>query len=195
MIYFCELAAGQSLYLDDQEMQIVLTLTSSSPGQQQQSSSSLQGSLTAPPQVFRTAQGIVVRLVTSDGDRLIHFQGSHISPISHSPDLSNAEQIQVKQTASKPTAPAMKPMPPMESMQPMQPMNLNMDDMQMSMNPMQMRMGSMELKMGSAAASTSAAEAASQTAQTRRFCNQCGVAVDGGDRFCSNCGHQLSIKV
>ncbi|MBD2057119.1 zinc ribbon domain-containing protein [Oculatella sp. FACHB-28] len=195
MIYSCELAAGQSLYLDDQGMQVVLTLTSSSPGQQQQSSSSFQGSLTAPPQVFRTAQGIVVKLVMSDGDRLIHLQGSHVSPLSHSPDLSNAEQIQVQQTASQPSAPAMKPMPPMESMQPMPPMNLNMGDMQMSMNPMQMRMRDMELKMGSAAASASAPETASQTAQTQRFCSQCGAIVDRSDRFCSSCGYQLSVKV
>lgn len=188
MIYSCEFAAGQSLYLDDQGTQIVLTLTSSSPGQQQQSSSSFHGSLTAPPQVFRTAQGIVVRLITADGDRLIHLQGSQFHPISHSSDLSSAEQIQVKQTDGEPSIPSIKPM---ESMQPIQPMHLNVGDMQMSMNPMQMRMGDMELKMGS----TTASETASKTAQTQNFCSQCGVAVDRGDRFCSNCGYQLSVKV
>jgi hypothetical protein len=188
MIYSCEFAAGQSLYLDDQGTQTVLTLTSSSPGQQQQSSSSFHGRLTAPPQVFRTAQGMVVRLITADGDRLIHLQGNQFHPIVHSADLSNAEPIQVKQTDGEPSIPSIKPMEPM---QPMQPMNLSVGDMQMSMSPMQMRMGNMELKMGS----TIASEAASKTAQIQNFCSQCGAAVDRGDRFCSNCGHQLSVKV
>jgi hypothetical protein len=191
MIYSCEFAAGQSLYLDDQGKQIVLTLTSSSPGQQQQSSSSFRGSLTAPPQVFRTDQGVVVRLITSGGDRLIHLQGNQFHPISHSSDLNNAERIQVKQTDGEPFIPSVQPMKPMEPMQPMQPMHLNMGDMQMSMNPLQMRMGDMELKMGS----TTASETASKSAQMQNFCSQCGVAVNRGDRFCSNCGHQLSVKV
>jgi len=191
MTYLCELAEGQSLYLDNPGTQTVLTLTSSSPGQQQQSSSSVQtGQLTAPPEVFRTAQGIVIRLITAEGDRLIHLQGNRISPLDHSPDLSSAERIQVKQPTDKPSMPLMESMQPM---QPMQPMNLKMGDMQMTMNPMQIRMGDMELKMGTTAASAS--EPASKTAQTQRFCSQCGVSVDRSDRFCSNCGHQLSVKV
>lgn len=194
MIYSCEFAAGQSLYLDDQGTQIVLTLTSSSPGQQQQSSSSFHGSLTAPPQVFRTAQGVVIRLITSEGARLIHLQGNQFHPISYSPDLSNAERIQVKQTDGERSIPSIEPMQPMEPMKPMQPMrpmHLNMGNMQMSMSPMQMRMGNMELKMDS----TPASEIASRSAPMQNFCSQCGAAIDRGDRFCSNCGYQLSVKV
>lgn len=190
MPYFYELAAGQRLSLDNQGTQTVLTLTSSSPGQQQQSSSSFQtGSLTAPPEVFQTAQGVVIKLPTAAGDRLIQIQGSHISLLDHSHDVSSAQPIHSKQTTAQSSTPPM---------QPMQPMSLDMGNMQMNMNPMQMRMGDMELKMGSPAASASEpplSETSSKNAQAKRFCSQCGTAVEGGDRFCSSCGHQLRIKV
>jgi hypothetical protein len=63
-------------------------------------------------------------------------------------------------------------------MQPMTPMK--MGNMQMSANPMTMQMGDMRLSMGNAT-----------PPDTRKFCTQCGAAINAGDRFCGSCGHQL----
>jgi hypothetical protein len=194
MTYVCELATGQHLYLDNRAKQTVLTLTSSSRGQQQQSSSSVEtGVWTTSPEVFQTAQGIVVRIGTPVGDRLVQLQGNSISLINHSVALNSAQAIPVKPVSDMPSASPVQPMQPME---PMQPMNLSMGDMKMSMNPMQMQMGNMKLDMGSPAASASSTQVSStqvscEDTQNKRFCSQCGVAVDEGDRFCASCGHRL----
>ncbi|MGI0493152.1 zinc ribbon domain-containing protein [Alkalinema pantanalense CENA528] len=108
--------------------------------------------------------------------------------------------------------PEMQPMKSMPGMQPMQPMQpMRMGDMQMNSNPMEMRMGNMEMRMGNptANASVSSASAASNVSSSvsssvastgsssaelnaKRFCTQCGNAVQPTDRFCASCGHQLS---
>jgi hypothetical protein len=182
MAYTCEIGSGQHIYLDHQGGQTVVTSMSGGVGQQQQSSSSFStGSWTAPPDLFRTPQGVVIRIHTAQGDHYIQVQGSSMGVMGTSPGLGAAQQMQTQQVASmpSPSMPPMEPMPPMQPIQPMQPMQ--MGGMHLNMNPMEMRMGNMEMKMGSVKTAQAAA----------RFCSQCGVQTHPGDRFCSSCGHQL----
>jgi hypothetical protein len=185
MAYVCELGPHQRVYLDNQGAQTIVTTMSGGPGQQQQASCSFQtGNWTASPELYQVPSGVVVKIATATGDRLIQIQGGSMSLMGTGASVGG-QQMQVQQTASMPAAamPTMQPMPPMPPMQPMQPMK--MGDMQMSLNPMEMRMGDMAMQMGTAAS------ASASTSGTRRFCSQCGAAVQPSDRFCSSCGHGL----
>lgn len=180
MAYVCELGTGQSVYLENQGAQTVVTLISRGAGQQQQTSSSFTtGVWTSPPQVFQTPQGMVVKVISEPGERTLQIQGTSVSVLGGTPEGRDSQQLTVHEVTDVPVSP-LKPMEPMR-MEPMQPMNLTMGDMQMKMNPMSMRMGNMELRMGSAAPEKS----------LKSFCSQCGTSVKPEDRFCSSCGHQL----
>ncbi|HBB32671.1 MAG TPA: zinc ribbon domain-containing protein [Cyanobacteria bacterium UBA8803] len=192
MAYVCELGTGQRVYLDNQGNQTVVTTISSSLGQQQQASSSFPtGNWTAPPEVFQTPSGAVLKITTAQGGYYIQVQGGSMSAVSGMPSFGSSQQMQVQQVASPPASsmPPMQPIQPMQPMQPMEPMKpmepLKMGDMQMNMNPMEMRMGNMEMRMGSSVSSSTSAQS------TKRFCPKCGVSINLGDRFCSSCGHRL----
>jgi zinc-ribbon domain len=173
MAYACELGTGQRIYLDNQGMQTMVTAMSGGPGQQQQSSTGFQtGSWIAPPEMFQIAGGAVLKVTTAQGEHFIYIQGNSMQVMGGVPSLSGSQQMQVQQVSRVPPS----SMPPMEPMKPM-----NMGGMQM--NPMEMRMGDMEMRMGSASAPN--------TPSTRRFCSQCGTAIEAEDRFCSSCGHRL----
>lgn len=197
MAYTCELGSGQRLYLDNVGEQTAVTLASSSAGQQQQSGSQFTtGVWTATPELFRTPQGVVIKLTTAQGTQHLQLQGSQLGMMSQSPALGNAQQMPISTGVAMPgsSMPSMAPMTPMQPMTPMEPMQpmqpMKMGDMEMNANPMQMRMGNMEMQMGSAAASGSAS--GSTTAGKAKFCSQCGTPVKPSDRFCANCGHQLN---
>jgi zinc-ribbon domain len=173
MAYVCELGTGQSVYLENQGAQTVVTLISSGPGQQQQASSSFTtGVWTAPPQVFQTPHGMVLKVISEQGERSLQIQGTSVSVLGEMPSVTDSQQLTVQEVTRVPVSP-LKPMEPMK-MEPMKPMNLKMGDMQMNMNPMSMRMGS-----------------GSSEENPKSFCSQCGTSVKPEDRFCSNCGHQL----
>jgi len=182
MAYGCELGNGQYLFLDHAGTQTLITLSSRGAGQQQQATQGLQtGNWTAAPEVFRVAEGLVVKLQTAQGEHFVQIQGSSIGVLSRIPALSSAQQMQIQQIANSSAIPSMEPMKPMEPMQPMKPMQ--MENMQMSLKPMEMKMGNMSMQMG--------IPIAPPAPNPRQFCSQCGVAVQPADRFCSSCGHQL----
>jgi hypothetical protein len=173
MAYVCELGTGQSVYLENQGAQTVVTLISSGPGQQQQASSSFTtGVWSSPPQVFQTPYGLVLKVISEQGERSLQIQGTSVSVLGEMPSVTDSQQLTVQEVTRVSVSP-LKPMEPMK-MEPMKPMNLKMGDMQMNMNPMSMRMGS-----------------GSSEENPKSFCSQCGTSVKPEDRFCSNCGHQL----
>jgi zinc-ribbon domain len=179
MAYACELGTGQRIYLDQQGTQTIVTTMSGGPGQQQQSSTGFHtGSWTTPPEIFQTTGGTVLKITTAQGEHFIYIQGSSMQVMGGVPSLSGSQQMQVQQVSSVPTS----SLPPMKPMEPMKPMNMG----GMQMNPMEMRMGDMEMRMGSPTASSTPS-----TPNPRRFCSQCGTAVEPEDRFCSSCGHRL----
>ena len=184
MTYGCEIGAGRSVYLDNQGDQTVVTIVSSGPGQQQQASNRFTtGVWTTPPQLFRAGDGVVIRIHTGQGHQDIQVLGSSMSMMSGSFAHQGAQQLQVQAVAQAPS-------PAMQPMQPMQPMQMG-GGMQMNLNPMEMRMGNMEMRMGEPTIAAPIAAPSSATA-SRRFCSQCGAAVQPDDRFCASCGHQLA---
>lgn len=184
MAYVCELSAGRTLYLDNLEGRTIVTIASKSSGQQQQASSIFQtGDWVATPEVYLTSDGAVVKLQAVQGSHYIRVHGGSIG-VSEAFSLDALQQMQMQQISGlKPSIPkaaqASEPMQPIPSMPPMQPMT--MGEMQMNSNSMQMRMGNMEMQMGENASSQ----------PIRRFCTQCGSAIQASDRFCTSCGHQL----
>ncbi|MBL1173524.1 zinc ribbon domain-containing protein [Pantanalinema sp. GBBB05] len=175
MPYECELSTGQRIYLDCQGNQTIVTLSSSQPGQQQQSSCGFQtGAWTAPPQLFQTPGGAMIKITTAQAESLLQIQGNYMGISSDLSAIGGSQSLPMRQVAS----PSTTPMPPMPPMQPMK-----MGDMQMTMNPMTMQMGNMGMQMGS--------PTPVPHTQERRFCSQCGGRVDPSDRFCSSCGHQF----
>lgn len=186
MAYVGELDTGQKIYLENQGTETVITNTFSGLGQQQQSSSSITtGSWTAKPKMYKTANGVVLEIITARGKYFVQIQGSSMSVMSETPSPRKDRQMQMRQVESTPAS-SMPPMEPMKPMQPMQPMK--MGDMEMKMNPMEMRMGNMQMQMGSSM-SPSTSDGVHQS--KRRFCSQCGELVNPSDRFCSSCGHRL----
>ncbi|MBW4582797.1 MAG: zinc ribbon domain-containing protein [Tildeniella nuda ZEHNDER 1965/U140] len=206
MRYLFELSAEQYVYLENLGDQARVTTSSSSSGQQQQSSSSLQtGTWTVPPEAFRAAIGVVVRLHTAQGERFLHIQGGRLSLLSDASPLAEAQSIPVQAVAHVPET-SLPSMPPMQPMAPM-----TMDNMQMGQNAMSMQMGNMRLSMTPIARSqdnrsqdnrsqdnrsqdnspASQSGASGAPAVQRKFCSQCGVGFQPSDRFCANCGHRL----
>ncbi|HEY9815896.1 MAG TPA: zinc ribbon domain-containing protein [Candidatus Obscuribacterales bacterium] len=187
MAYATELYPGQQCYVHNAGDQTVVTLASMASGQQQQASTSLMtGSWTAPPRFYRTQQGGIIQLATTQGDRYLCIQGTSLQLLAAPPAIADAQALPL-QWVDDPVAAPMKPMasiPPMTPMQPMRPLSMQMGNMQMSMQPMEMRMGDMTLRAEASASS-------SPTPSARRFCSQCGAPVQASDRFCAACGHAL----
>lgn len=189
--YKCDLNQGQQLYLQNQEMQTVVKLISTSVGQQQSTSSSFEtGKWQLPPVIFRTAAGVIIQIAAERGQQLIQVQAQGISILKASPSLSHADALPIQpvetEVGTKPntTMPRLEPLPSMAPMQPMKPMQ--MGDMHMDLGRMEMRLGNMEMRLGTPADQETAPKQSNQN-----FCSQCGSKVAAGDRFCVNCGHQL----
>lgn len=167
MAYVCELKPGHRVHLDNQGDQTIVTVTLQMPGQQQQTSNSMTtGAWTAPPEAYKSDDGTVFKLLTTQGEVCISIQGNSVtSNVSSGLGARlSMQQAATSSTTSSTTAGTM-----------------SMGTM--SMKPMEMRMGNMELKM----------DAVNQpSTTTRQFCSQCGAKVAPEDRFCSSCGHGLS---
>lgn len=193
MAYMCEISPGQRVYLDSQGNSTVVTLMTGGSGQQQQASSSFQtGSWVSPPEIFAAPQGAVIKVNTVQGESYIQLQGSSIT-LSSASSVAPSQQMQVHQV-NVPPAPTMTPMQPMQPiMPPMQPMQMQpMVGNREHNAPMEMRMGNMQMRMGEVGQPPQAAPVNPPVQATRKFCSQCGVAVEVSDRFCSSCGHRLA---
>lgn len=176
MGYTIDLEAGQQLSVEHRDGQTWLTLTKNQAGQQQSQRSSLAtGEWSAPPTLFRTATGLILRIESAQRQTFVAIQAGQVQVLATAPVLFDAEILPLQSVS-----PVSNPISPMAPMSPMPPMQ--MGDMQMRMEPMEMRMGTMHLRMGEPIAPTT----------TKRFCSQCGAAVKPDDRFCSHCGSQLS---
>ena len=179
MAYTVNLNGNQQLMIVNQGTQTLINLFSSSSGQQQsQGNSFTTGTWLTPPQLYKTASGLILYINGERAQQYVLIQANSLNAIAN-PGLNNAVQVKLENIPD-PTA-SFKEMEfePMQPMQPMKPMQ--MGNMSMSMNPMSMRMGNMSMNMGEKAKSTA----------TKNFCAQCGAKVKQSDRFCSSCGNKL----
>lgn len=185
--YRCDLSRGQQIYLENQETQTVITLSSAGSGQQQSMGSSFEtGKWRVLPTVFQTDAGVVIQIAGEQGQSFIQVQAHGMSVLNASPPLASADTLAIQPVETETETGGGNAIPRMEPMEPMPPMK--MGKMQMSMKPMSMRMGNMSMRMGEPL-QPKTSSAPQQVSQN--FCPQCGSKVAAGDRFCSNCGRQL----
>jgi hypothetical protein len=79
MAYLCELGNGQKIYLDNQGNQTVITSVSQSFGQQQQSSNQFTtGKWSSLPQIYQFPNGVIIKLITIQGEYSLQVQGSNM---------------------------------------------------------------------------------------------------------------------
>lgn len=172
--YGTKLSPNRILYVQNNGSQTVVTLQSSDPGQQQSQSQAFgSGNWLAPPTLFQTANGLVLRIEGETGQKFVQLLSGGIQVMDRSPSLSGAQVLALHIVEAPTSQPAIEPMNPMKSMEPM--------------NPMKMEMGDMRLEMGG----SSASESPSSGSQGARFCSQCGTPIKPTDKFCSQCGHQV----
>ena len=174
--YRGDLGGGQQVFVAAQGTQTVVTLMGGGPGQQQSQSSGFDtGEWLAPPVLFRTGGGLVLRIETARGHSFIRLQSSGMHLLDAAPSLTGANVLPL-QPSEEAAAPSFRPMEPLKPMEPMKPMK-----------PMEMRMGNMHMRMGGSEAKPEAAPAAE-----KRFCTQCGKPAGPADRFCGRCGSRLT---
>ncbi len=103
MTYAGELDRGQQVYVENRGTQTWVTLVSASAGQQQSQRSSVEtGPWTAPPTLFQTSTGLVLRLESSQGQRFLQLQAGGVSTLSVAPSLLGAELAAARGLASPP---------------------------------------------------------------------------------------------
>lgn len=167
---------GQQVYVENQEIQTIVSLTSNGSSQQQsQRNSFTTGSWILPPTLFRTANGFVLRIEGTQAQVFVSLQANGMSTLATAPSLVDVDVLPLQQVAAESHSTS-QPLESMRPMEPIQPMEMK------PMPPMQMQMGNMRMQMGTPELTQSA----------KRFCSQCGHGVGKSDRFCSECGNRLS---
>jgi hypothetical protein len=122
MTYSYDIGNGQRLLVENNGDDTQVALNSGDSGQQQNQSVGFNtGKWSKPPELFRTGEGIVLRLESKSGIQFVSVHGHQIETMSSEPDLKNAEKMTLKE--SDENIARMKPMKPMEPMKPMKPMN------------------------------------------------------------------------
>jgi hypothetical protein len=118
MTYAYDLGNGQRLLVENDGDDTRVALSSGDSGQQQNQSTGFStGEWSKPPELFRAAENLVLRLESKSGTEFIGVQGNQIESMRSEPDLKNAERLTLKE--SKENISRMKPMKPMEPMKPM----------------------------------------------------------------------------
>ena len=186
MSYQASLSSSQKLVVSQVDLQTAIAVTSITQGQQQsQTSSFTTGNWQKPPKLFRQDRmGYVLQIFGDLGVFYVALTSNSISSIAK-PDLSDAISVDLDNAPQHQTTNfSFATMPPMQPMQPMQPMRMGNMSMNLNAasNSMSMSMGNMSLNMGKTR----------DNSRQQNFCTQCGTKTQAGDRFCRNCGNDLS---
>ncbi len=118
MTYAHDIGNGQRLLVENDGDNTQVALSSGDSGQQQNQSTGFStGEWSKPPELYRTAENLVLRLESKSGVEFIGIQGNQIESIRKEPKLENAERLTLKESDEK--IARMKPMEPMKPMKPM----------------------------------------------------------------------------
>ena len=124
----CDLDNGQQVTIENQGSSTVITLVSGGVGQQQSQGNSFEtGNWRGKPTVFRTPNGVVLRIEAEQEQHFIQVQGNGMSNLDAAPELSDADVLPLRSVDSSEVSrqssmPDMQPMEPMKPMKPMSPM-------------------------------------------------------------------------
>lgn len=185
--YRYDLGNSQVIHLGNQGILTTVTFSSSAASQQQQSSQGVStGQWTAPPKLYRLGGGFVAAIFAQQTFYL-SMQGNQIQMSAGgegiAQQISQLEPLPM-QVAEPPSIPSMQPM------KPMQPMTMTMGNM--SMSPGEMRMGDMRLSTQVSQSTEGSSAEGQSSGRQKKFCSQCGAAVEESDRFCAQCGNKLA---
>ena len=127
MSYSHDLGNGQRLLVQNDGDKTQLALSSGDSGQQQSQSTAFNtGRWSKPPELFRTAEHLILRLESKSAVEFIGVQGNQIKSMQREPDLKDAQRLALEESDEniEPMKPMerMEPMKPMEPMRPMKPM-------------------------------------------------------------------------
>lgn len=175
MRYAAKLDDGQQLVAEhDGGDSTFVTLSNSSEHQQQSQRVGFEtGRWSAAPALFRLGKDYILRVNAVSGARFMIVHGSRVQSMKGAPELQEAEEVRMRESADPGTAP-MEPMKPMQPMAPLEPLK-----------PMELRMGNMRMSMGGNSDARHS---------ERRFCTRCGKPVGREDRFCAYCGAKIEDK-
>ena len=125
MTYAYDLGNGQRLLVQNDGDNTQVALSSGDSGQQQNQCTGFStGEWSRPPELFRTAENLVLRLESKSGVKFIGVQGNEIESMRREPDLKNAERLTLTESNENSSRmKSMEPMKPMELMKPMKPMH------------------------------------------------------------------------
>ncbi len=184
--YRYDLGNSQIIHLSNQGILTTVTFSSSGAGQQQQSSQGVStGQWTAPPELYQLGGGFVAAIFAQQMVYL-SIQGTQIQMsvggAGIAQQISGLEPLPME--IAEPSATAH-----VQPIMPMQPMKMTMGNMNMSMG--EMRMGDMTLSSRADSQTHASTESSAQSSAKKKFCSQCGTAVEASDRFCAQCGHKL----
>ncbi len=122
MTYTYSLGNGQRLLVQNDGDNTQVALSSGDSAQRQNQNTGFStGEWSRPPELFRTAENLVLRLESKSGVEFIRVQGNQIESMRGEPKLENAERLTLKE--SDENIARMEPMKPMEPVKPMKPMH------------------------------------------------------------------------
>ncbi|MBV8141084.1 MAG: zinc ribbon domain-containing protein, partial [Verrucomicrobia bacterium] len=127
---------GQRLMVENAGGDTVVALSSGDEGQQQSQSNAFEtGKWLNPPELFRVAGSLLLRIESKNAVEFIRVRANQMQLMRTGPDLGNAEKLKLKKSDESIAMEPLEPMEPMQPMKPMKPMG--------RMRPMEMRMGGM----------------------------------------------------
>jgi hypothetical protein len=92
-----DLGNGQRLLVQNDGDKTEVALSSGDSGQQQNQSTGFStGEWSKPPELFRTAENLVLRLESKSGVEFIGVQDNQIESMRREPNLENAERLTLK---------------------------------------------------------------------------------------------------
>jgi zinc-ribbon domain len=183
MAYTTDLGDGQKLWLSNHGAFTQITLgNSASEPQQRQSNSFETGAWIAPPALFCTAIGVVLRIHAALGQTFIQIQESQMQLVSTLlQPLQDADAVPLQEVGDDLSAQPMSQIQSLSSLPPLQ-----IGDMQMQTTD------GIVIQLPSPFADSQQTPSSTvSAAESHRFCSQCGHSIGRGDRFCSHCGHKL----
>jgi hypothetical protein len=185
MAYKCELESDRQVFIENHNRQTLITMGSSGAGQQQSQRNSFEtGEWDHPPTLFRTSDGVVLRVEAEGNQFFFRLGAGGTQTLSGAPSLRDADVLPLQKAAVEKSM-NMEPLAPMKPMEPMQPLK--------PMKPMEMHMGNMSMRMGEQEQEPPRRDLEQHEPDrtTKRFCTQCGQPAGETDRFCGRCRHQL----
>jgi hypothetical protein len=103
MAYFGELDTGLRIYLDNRHHETTIATFSAGAAQMELFHQDLHlGRWNAPPEIWQTPTGVVVKVETSQGQHYISLAGKQVGLLTEVPTVSDARKIRIGEVSCIP---------------------------------------------------------------------------------------------